>query len=64
MKNFKIGMLVLVPRFPLSLYAPPRVGDWWDVGIIKTCLEDGICLIYTHDTEDLEIHEDFLRPLV
>ena len=63
MRKYEIGMLVLVPRWPLSLFAPVCFGDYWDVGIIKSLEDDGNCLIYTHEIEDLEIHEEFIRPL-
>jgi len=57
-------MIVLAPKWPLSLYAPARVGDWWDVGIIQNFLPNGNCVVYFRDENISEIHGDFLRPLV
>jgi len=64
LSSLRIGMIVLAPKWPLSLYAPARVGDWWDVGIIQKFLPNGNCVVYFRDENISEIHGDFLRPLV
>lgn len=64
MSWFREGMAVMVPRYPLSFWSgQPRLGDWWEVGLIICVFEDSNLLVYTGSLENKLIHSDLIRRM-